>query len=307
VASVEANLRYVLVTAVAPIAWGANYYVIRHLLPPGAPLWGAALRALPAGLLLLAIARTLPRGSWWWRSAVLGVLNVGAFFLLIQLAAQLLPSSIASAVMATSPVALVLFAWALAGERPTARVLTGAGTGIAGVALILLTSVDGIDARGVAASVAAMAMSSLGFVLAKRWSDGTPVLASTAWQLVAGGVLLTAVAAVVEGRPPAVDAAAVGGYAFVSLVATALAFVCWFTGLRRLSAGTVGIIGLLNPVTGVLLGTLAAAEPLAALQLAGVALVLSAVAVGRSPGRPRPAAEPDPARPLILAGDHPRA
>lgn len=291
----EANLRYVLVTAVAPIAWGANYYVIKHLLPPDGPLWGAALRALPAGLLLLVLARTLPRGAWLWRSAVLGVLNVGAFFLLIHLAAQLLPTSVAAAIMATSPVTMMAFAWALAAERPTLRVLAGAGVGIAGVALILLTSVGGIDVRGVLASVAAMTMSSLGFVLSKRWADRTPVLASTAWQLVAGGTALLVVAVAVEGTPPAVDAAAVGGYAFVSLVATALAFVCWFTGLRRLSAGTVGIIGLLNPVTGVLLGTLAASEPLTALQVAGIALVLAAIAFGRRPAaRLAPAPRPDP-------------
>jgi len=42
----------------------------------------------------------------------------------------------------------------------------------------------------------------------------------------------------------------------VSLVATALAYLAWFTGLQRLPAATVGLIGLLNPVTGVLLGTL---------------------------------------------------
>ncbi|MFF1797479.1 EamA family transporter, partial [Kitasatospora sp. NPDC058263] len=71
----EANIRWILVTAVAPVAWGANYYVTREFLPADRPLWGAALRALPAGLILLALARRLPRGAWWWRSAVLGLLN----------------------------------------------------------------------------------------------------------------------------------------------------------------------------------------------------------------------------------------
>ena len=32
------------------------------------------------------------------------------------------------------------------------------------------------------------------------------------------------------------------------------AFVAWFAGLKHLEAGTVGLIGLLNPVTGVLVG-----------------------------------------------------
>ena len=76
------------ITAVAPVAWGANYVVTRQLLPMDVPLWGSALRALPAGLVLLAVARALPRGVWWWRSAVLGTLNVGAFFLLVYVAAS---------------------------------------------------------------------------------------------------------------------------------------------------------------------------------------------------------------------------
>jgi probable blue pigment (indigoidine) exporter len=60
-------------------------------------------------------------------------------------------------------------------------------------------------------------------------------------------------------------------------VATALAFACWFGGLRHLDAGTVGLIGLLNPVTGVLLGTLLASETLGARQLAGIALVFAGI------------------------------
>ncbi len=94
------------ITAVAPVVWGANYVVTRQLLPMDAPLWGSALRALPAGLVLLAVARALPRGVWWWRSAVLGTLNVGAFFLLVYVAAQLLPSSIAASVMALAPLSM---------------------------------------------------------------------------------------------------------------------------------------------------------------------------------------------------------
>jgi hypothetical protein len=48
----------------------------------------------------------------------------------------------------------------------------------------------------------------------------------------------------------------------------------------------VGIIGLLNPLTGVLLGTLAAAEPFGPRQFAGAALVLAGVLIGRRASRP---------------------
>src|SRR3712207_787212 len=75
------------VTALTPAVWGTTYAVTAEFLPPGRPLLAGVLRALPAGLLLLAVTRRLPRGSWWWRSAVLGALNIGVFFALLFAAA----------------------------------------------------------------------------------------------------------------------------------------------------------------------------------------------------------------------------
>ncbi|WP_199823317.1 EamA family transporter [Streptomyces sp. NRRL WC-3742] len=278
----EANVRWVALTALAPVAWGANYYVTHRFLPPDSPLYGAALRALPAGLVLLALCRRRPRGAWWWRSAVLGLLNVSVFFVLVYAASQLLSTSIASTVMALSPLAMMLIAWALVSERPGRAHLAGAGIGLGGVCLMLLTGAGEVSVPGVLAAAAAMLVSSFGHILTKRWNtDGTEVLASTAWQLTAGGLFLLPVAALVEGPPPALPAPALLAFGYVSLVATALAFVAWFTGLRHLPAGTVGLVGLLNPVTGVLLGTAVAGEVLTVQQLCGLALVLAGVVLGR--------------------------
>ncbi len=277
----EASWRWVAVTAIAPVAWGSNYYVTHEFLPAGSPLYGGLLRARPAGLVLLAVCHRLPAGAWWWRSLVLGTLNVGAFFVLIYVAAQLLPTSVASTVMATSPVVMMLFAWLLLAAPPRSRHLAGAALGIAGVALMLFTGAVTADPRGVLASIAAMTMSSLGYVLTKKWSTDVDVLSLTSWQLVAGGLVLLPVAVAFEGAPPALDGPAVLGFLYVAVVATALAFAAWFSGLRRLDAGTVGLVGLLNPVTGVLLGTAIAGEVLSLRQLAGLALVLTGIVLGR--------------------------
>lgn len=278
----EANIRSVLITAIAPIAWGATYFVTQLLLPADAPLWGSALRALPAGLVLLLIARARPHGAVeWMRTALLGFLNVGGFFLLLYIAAQLLPTSIASSIMAAAPLVLALFAWALAGQRPTVRMFAGATVGILGVLLLVAGAFGAIDPWGVAASAAGLVSSSLGYVLTKRWGMTAAAVTASAWQLLFGGALLLVVAAVFEGAPPVLDAGGWLGIAYVTLVGTALANVAWFHGLEHLSAGTVGIIGLLNPVTGVLLGVLLGGETLAVPQLVGILLVLAGILIGQ--------------------------
>lgn len=285
----EAKWRWIAVTAVAPIAWGSTYYVTKQFLPADAPLWGAAIRALPAGVLLLLLARKLPKGEWWWRSVVLGLLNFSGFFVLIYLSALLLPSSVAASVMALAPLAMAGTGWAMLSERPTIWMGAGAVVGILGVLLIVGTGATAINPWGLLTSISALVMSSVGAVLNKKWTAGVPVLASTAWQATAGGGLLLVAALIVEGPLPTVGPLGWAAFAYLSLFATALASVCWFAGLAELPAGTVGIVGLLNPVTGVLLGTLLAAEQLSWLQAGGIALVLIAILVGRRTSAVQPA------------------
>ena len=270
-------------TAIAPIAWGSGYVVTRSLLPAESPLWGGVLRALPAGLIVLLLARRLPNGSWWWRSLVLGTLNVGGFFVLVYVAGQRLPSSLAATLMSASAACMLLFAWLLLHRRPRLAAVLGAMVGLVGVAVMLGFDADGADPWGVAASLGAMVASSIGFVLTSRWGAGVPALTMTAWQLIGGSVVLLPVAVIVEGGPPALTVPSALGFAYLTLIATAVAYAAWFAGLRRLSPGVVGVVGLLNPVTGVVLGVVLAGEAFGAPQIVGVSLVLAGILVGAAP------------------------
>ena len=281
----ESNSRVALAAALAPIAWGSGYYVTQHFLPPDRPLFGAAVRALPFGLLLLALRPGLLHGSWWWRTAALGALNFAAFFVLIFVAAYHLPGGVAATLTATSPLAVMLFAWVLAGERPRARSLAAAAIGIAGVAVLVLHGGVRLSVVGVLASLGAVACSSLGFVLVKIWRPPVDLLTFTAWQLVFGGALLVPIALAVEGAPPALDGRALGGFAYLGLVGTVLAYVVWFRGLRRLPAAAVSLIGLLNPVAGAVIGATLGHEMFTATQVLGIVLVLSGVLLGQLPSR----------------------
>lgn len=294
-----------LVTAIAPVAWGSTYFVTRHLLPPDTALWGAVIRCLPAGLLVLLVTRRLPRGAWWWRSIVLGTLTVGGLNVLVYVAAQRLATSLAATIMSTSAAALLLLSWMMLRQRPTLRAAGGAVLGIVGVIVMLQPGGGDADGWGLAASVVAMLSSSLGFVLTRRWGADVPPLTMTAWQLIAGSLVVMPVAIVVEGAPPALDGPALLGFAYIILVATAVAYAAWFTGLARLPGAVVGVIGLLNPVTGVLLGVVVAHEPFGPAQLLGLVLVVVGVLAGIRPAGPDGPA-PAPAAPPLVRGERRR-
>lgn len=270
-----------LLAALAPIAWGSGYYVTETYLPPDRPLFGAMVRALPFGLLLLAFRPRLPQGIWWWRALVLGTLNIGAFFALIFVAAFRLPGGMAATLTATAPIAVMLIAWTLVGERPHVASLAGGGVGVVGVALLVLRGGATVDPIGVAASLGAVAMSSLGFVLVKRWHPPVDLLTFTAWQLVAGGLVLLPIALLVEGAPPAIDLPAVGGFLYLGLAGTVVAYVVWFRGLRLLPAAAVSLVGLLNPVSGIVVGIALAGEAFGAVQALGMLLVLGGIVAGQ--------------------------
>lgn len=280
----EDTRRWSLIAAFAPVMWGTAYYVTKTYLPADYPLYGSLFRALPAGIILLAVARSLPKGSWWWRSATLGTLNVGGFFILVYLAAQLLPSSIAATVMALSPMLMMLIAWPMLSQRPRLLPLKGATLGFAGVVLMVATGSGTANPLGLLASGGAMLMTSFGYILTKRWStleDAPAVLPATAWQLTAGGLVLIPCAVLFEGAPPALSATQWLGFAFLSILATALAYVAWFGGLKHLQPGTLGLIGLLNPITGALVGSTLGNERLSAFQLLGILVVLCGIALGQ--------------------------
>jgi len=278
-----------LQAAVAPAAWGSTYVVTTKLLPPDRPLLDGMLRALPAGLLLLAVARllptgswssVLPRGSWRWRALVLGTLNIGAFFALLFLAAYRLPGGVAAIVIALQPLAVAALAVPLLGQRlPLRRVLAGIA-GVLGVALVALTANGALDPVGLAAGLGAAASMSLGVVLTQRWGRPVSLLAFSGWQLTAGGLVLAPLALIIEGVPATLSASNLAGYGYLSLIGAALTYVLWFRGISQLSAPVASFLGLLSPLVAAVLGVVVLAQTFTVWQSLGFVITLASVLAG---------------------------
>ncbi|GAA1964270.1 EamA family transporter [Kitasatospora viridis] len=279
--------------ALAPASWGTTYLVTTQLLPEGRPMLAAVMRALPAGLLLLLLGRRLPKGRWWGRAIVLGMLNIGLFFPLIFIGAYRLPGGVAATIGALQPLLVTGFSVGVLKVRPSLRAVLAGLVGAGGVALLVLKSGARLDPTGLVAMVIAIVLMAMGTVLTRRWGrpEGATMLDLTAWQLVVGGIFLVPVATISEGMPPAPTTDNVIGFAYLGLVGTALAYALWFRGIERLGAGPASFLGLVNPLVATAGGIIVLHQTLTTWQVLGLVLALGAMLAGQGTGRKSAAAK----------------
>ena len=278
----------ILTTALAPMAWGTTYLTTTELLPPGRPLLAGTLRALPAGLVLAAATKRRPVGAWWVKALVLGTLNIGGFFALLFVAAYRLPGGVAATLGAVQPLIAAGLAAILLRERVRRSVVVAGMLGLVGVGLLVLRAGAQLDVAGVAAGLAGATSMATGVVLTKRWGRPVPLLTFTAWQLVAGGLVLLPLALGVEGLPPQFTGSNVLGYLWLGTAGTGVAYVLWFRGIDRLPVSQVSLLALLSPLVATTAGWLVVDQRLTTAQIAGAVLVLVAMWLGqRRPGQRR--------------------
>jgi probable blue pigment (indigoidine) exporter len=272
-------------TALAPVVWGSTYLVTTETLPADYPLTVAALRALPAGLLLLAATRSLPPRPLLGRLLALGALNFAIFWACLFVAAYRLPGGAAATLGALQALMVIGFARWFLGTPVQGVSVLAAICGVLGVALLLLGSDTGYDLIGILAAVCGTLSMAAGTVLSRKWQPTVPVLAFTAWQLTAGGLLLLPAALVAEPPLPSLTGINVLGLVWLGLIGAAATYGFWLRGIARLGPGPVAMLGMLSPLTAVALGWIWLDESLTAFQLAGAAIVLASIWAGQAASR----------------------
>jgi probable blue pigment (indigoidine) exporter len=150
---------------------------------------------------------------------------------------------------------------------------------------MVLRGSSALDAAGVLAGLGGAASMALGIVLAKRWGrpPGVDVLPFTGWLLAAGGAVLLPVTLAVEGLPPGLTAVNVGGFGYLALVNTTLAYWLWLRGIDRLPAGNVAFMLVVLQ------------ENLAPTQVVGLLLALGSTVLAQL--QPTPGAAEQPTSP----------
>lgn len=270
-----------LLTALAPAVWGSTYYVTTEWLPEGHPMTLAMLRALPAGLLLLAIVQQLPLRERFAKVLVLGTLNFAVFWTLLFVAAQRLPGGVAATLGSAQALLVLLLARGLLGTPVRAASVFAALMGGLGVALLVLGPAASLDPLGLAAGVGSALAMAAGTVLSRKWQSGVAPLTFTAWQLTAGGLVLLPLALLSEPPLPSLEAGHLWALVYLGLMGAALTYFLWFRGLARLGHATVSLLALLSPVTAVGIGWFVLDQSLTVSQCLGVLVVLCSVAWGQ--------------------------
>ncbi|MEQ4986445.1 EamA family transporter [Proteus sp. fly-1089] len=270
-----------LLTALAPIVWGSTYIVTTEMLPANVPMTLAALRALPAGILLLMIMRQLPQGIWWLRVIILGILNFSLFWWLLFISAYRLPGGVAATVGAVQPLIVLFLSHWLLQTRLSWLSISAALGGILGVAILILTPNATLDPLGIIAGLGGALSMAAGTVLSRRWQPPVTPLTFTAWQLTAGGAVLLPLALLFEPALPSLTGINLLGLAYLTLIGGALTYVFWFRGLALLGPSSVASLGFLSPLSAVILGWALLGQQLTGLQIIGIIVILVSIWVNQ--------------------------
>jgi drug/metabolite transporter (DMT)-like permease len=201
-------------------------------------------------------------------------------------ALERMDASLLALILYTYPALVVVGAVALGRERATGRRIVALVVALAGVALVLAGAASGkVDALGAAMGFGAAIVYTGYILVGDRVTAGIPLVALVA--LVCTGATCTfALGAVARGGVElGFGASGWAALAGIVLVSTVGAILLFFAGLARVGPSAASILSTLEPVVTVALAAAAFGESLSAVQLAGGALVLSAVVVMQWPAQ----------------------
>jgi drug/metabolite transporter (DMT)-like permease len=286
------------------IFWGSTYLAIRvadRSIPPFAM---AAVRYLTAGAILYPFAwlghrrrqsaaqsamvegsapgRAPSRLAQWGGMAVVGTLLLAFGNGGVSYAEKTLPSGLAALLVASVPLWMALADRVINGQRIPLRGWIALVLGLAGIAVIARPSGSGAIVPTLIVLGASVSWG-VGSVLAGRLPAPASPLVGSAMEMLAGGVVLTGLAAI-TGELTRVDPAHVSGQSLLGLLwligpGSLLALTCYVIALRRLPTEAVSTYAYVNPVVAVGLGALLLGERLTLATLAGGVVVVVSVAL----------------------------
>jgi drug/metabolite transporter (DMT)-like permease len=248
------------------------------------------MRFLVAGLVLcgwmVAHGERSPSALQWRSVFLLALLIFVVDYGLLFWAEQRVPSGIAAVMMATIPVFMALSEIIfLRTQRLTIRLASALIVGLAGVAVLMSRSLNlggaPIDTAGAIALIIGSVSWSIASVLTRRLPLPTSKVMSSGAQMLAGGVLLSLVAAAFgefrNFHPETISRAAWLSLLYLIIAGSIIGFTAYVWLIHHESPTKVGTYAYVNPVVAVLLGYLLGGESLGLRTILGTLFVLVSV------------------------------
>ena len=185
--------------------WSTGFVGAKYGLPYADPFIFLAVRVLIAAAILFSIAVVMKTPVAIGKSAIARSLIIGFFLHACYLGGVFfsiskgLPAGVAAVVTSLQPVLVSLLAVKVLGEQLKVRQIVGLILGLIGVVLVLGPSFEqSVPASGVIGILVALVGSTTATLLQKKIGANVPLIAGTAYQYLASGLVL-AIAAVATG------------------------------------------------------------------------------------------------------------
>jgi drug/metabolite transporter (DMT)-like permease len=272
-----------------PAIWGGTFVAGKIVVASLTPLMGSFARYVVACVALLAAAFVLEGGlprlnaRQWLGTFLLGALGVFAYNLFFMGALEKLPAGRAALIIALNPAVTLLLSAILLGERLGPRRWLGVVIALTGVAIVVsrgeLADLAGRVGVGEGLMFAAVVSWALYTIGGRRVMGGLTPLAATNYAALWGTLLLGVWAAPqLDGLTrQQFDWRVVVSLLYLGVLGTALAFVWYYTSVKKLGASVTSVFNNLVPVFGVAIGVVLLGEPLLVSMLVGGAVTIVGV------------------------------
>ena len=202
-------MRGLKLSKIAPLLfvalWSTGFVGAKYGLPYADPFIFLAVRVLIAAVILFAVAAIMKSPIAIGASAITRSSAIGFFLHACYLGGVFfsiskgLPAGVAAVVTSLQPVLVSLLAVKVLGEQLRGRQIVGLSLGLIGVVLVLGPSFEAsIPVSGVIGILVALLGSTTATLLQKKIGADVPLIAGTAYQYLASGLIL-AIAAVATG------------------------------------------------------------------------------------------------------------
>jgi len=288
------STRILLAFACVYLFWGSTYLAIHvageHL--PVAVVGGS--RSLLSALLIVFVcllsgkSLRVPKGEWW-KLILVGLLFMSGNNMLLTWGEKMVPTGFASLVVSTLPIQIALIEMVLpGGDRMNLRGWAGTLLGTAGILLLVWPALHHAHAvagyssplLGVVVLLGAALSFAIGSVLSRRFAFKADTFVATGWQVGAAAIFNWTIALSTGGLHRSVWTwHGVAAVVYLSVFGTLFGLVAFTYLLQNVAVTKVATYAFVNPAIAVLLGVLLLGERLAFAEIAGMIVIVGAVAM----------------------------